>query len=352
MRRLFKKKRTLAVLSLLIIIIAAGAYHFFKPQPATPPANPVVVLGEITEQNIPLTISSLGNLLAPESTNLKTQQSGVISKIYFINGQTVKQGTLLVQLDDTAQRAQYNKDKAALLQAQAMYKRYQQLNQVDASVLSAVEMDQVFATYQEAKATLAGDAKTLAEMQIRAPFTGTLGATTLSIGSFLNVGDEIVPIVNNNDLEVVYPVPENVFGLVQVSQKTSLTSDAYPDKTFAGTVIFKAPLVDETSRSFNVRARVDAPQGLSPGMLVHITQILIPNRIVLAVPTSALVAEASGFAVYQVQNGKVIETYVQIGAQFGNYTEITNGLKAGDEIIVQGNEKVQPGMPVQAVSAS
>lgn len=352
MPRFFKSKKKLIFLVIILVTGLSLSYHFLKPVTTEKPNATLVVMGQVTEQNVPLTLSSLGNLLAPQSTMLATEQSGTISKIYFKNGQSVKQGTLLVQLDDTAQRATFNKDQAALIEAKAMYGRYVQLNKVDPSVLSRVQMDQVYATYQEAKATLDGDAKTLAEMQIRAPFAGVLGATTLSVGSFLNVGAEIVAIVNLNDLEAAYSVPETYFGTVALGQKVNFTSDAYPGKTFPGTVIFKSPLVDETSRSFLVRSRVDDPSGLSPGMLVHITQTLIADRMVLAVPTSALVSEVSGFGVYQVQEGHVIETYVQTGSQFGNYTEITSGLKLGDPIIIQGNEKVQPGMPVSIASGS
>jgi len=347
-----KRKKNWLIIVILISLIAVLAYHFLKPNKVFKIAPTHVITAPVVEHNIPLSLTSLGNLIAPEATMLSTEQAGTIKKIYFKNGQHVKQGALLVQLDDTSARSQYDKDKAALVEAEAMYHRYQELNRVDPTVLSKVQMDQVFATYQEAKATLKGDAKILAEMQIRAPFTGILGATNLSIGSYVNVGTEVVAIVNPNVLEVAYPVPEAYYGAVALGQKVSLISDAYPDQKFPGTVIYKAPLVNESSRSFIVRAQVDNPKGLSPGMLIHITQTLIAERNVLAVPTSALVAEVSGFGVYQIQDGKVIETYVKIGPQFGNYTEITDGLKTGDSIITVGTEKVQPGSIVATVSGS
>ncbi len=352
MRRILKRKKITFSLILTVIIIICITYYFLKPAKVVPAEPTSVVVTTVAEQNIPLTITSLGTLLAPESTMLSAEQAGVISKIYFTNGQQVQKNTLLVQLDNTAQLAAYNKDKAALIEAKTLYQRYQQLNKVDPSVLSQVQMDTVSAQYQEALATLQGDAKTLAEMQIRAPFMGVLGDTTLTTGSYLNIGSQVVAIVNLNDLEVSYPVPENNFGQVALGQKVSLTTDVYPNQVFTGTVVYKGPLVDPTSRSFTVRARVDHPAGLTPGMLIHITQILIPQRIVLAIPTSALIAEMSGFGVYQIKDGRVSETYVQVGSQFGNYTEIVSGLSAGQQVITQGNEKVQPGMPVQAVSGS
>lgn len=344
----FKRKKIILLTLLVLGVVASCCIYFkFKPQASpVPHVETTVKLGLVQQQNVPLSISSLGNLLAPESIMLSTQQSGMITKIYFKNGQRVKQGDLLVQLDDAAQRAAYNKDKAALYETQTQYNRYMQLKKVDPSILSQVQLDQVYAAYQEAKATLEGDTENLNQMQLRAPFSGILGATNVSVGSFLNVGAQIVALINPDDLEVAYPVPETSFDLVKLGQKVSLQTDAYPGKTFTGTVVFKGSLVDPTSRAFNVRARVDDPKGLTPGMLVRLTQILLAERQVIAVPTSALVAEMSGFAVYQVEAGKVIETYVKTGAQFGNYTEISSGLNVGDAIITEGNQKVQTGMQV------
>ncbi len=342
-----KPKRRIVLLIMIILVLISGGYLLFNANDNPTLTAPLVVVGPVTSQNVPLTILTLGNLVAPESTMLKSQQSGLVTQVYFKNGQAVKQGDLLLQLDASAQQATYNKDKAALYQAQTLYQRYTELNQVDPSVLAQAQIDQVYAKYQEAKATLQGDAEALAQMQIRAPFNGVLGATNISVGTFLNAGSEVVAIVNPNNLQVSYPVPEDDFALVALGQKVSLSSDAYPGTVFSGTVVYKGPLVDPNSRSFTVRAQVDNPTGLAEGMLIHITHVLTPNRMVLAVPTSALVSEMSGFGVYQVKNNKVVETYVQTGSQFGNYTEITSGLNPGDEIILQGNEKVEPGMSVK-----
>ncbi len=352
-KKYLRQKRVLTGVVLVALGLGFGAYEWM--QPAAMPVSQAVAVKVMPalEQNLPLVVTALGNLMAPQGTMLKAQQAGVIQEILFKNGQNVHAGQLLVQLNAQSQQAAYDQAEAALVNAKSLYTRYMSLNQEDPDVLSKMQIDQQYATYQEALATAAGMQKSLEDMQIRAPFSGTMGSTTLSVGSYLNAGDAVVAIVNRNDLEVVYQVPETDYALVKLGQKVNLTVDSYPGKTFAAVVDYQAPLVSASSHSFTVRAKVLNPQGLSPGMLMHVTHILQPARQVLAVPTISLISELSGFGVYEVQNHKVIEQYVKIGVQYQDQTEILSGLTPGAQVIVAGQEKVQPGQAVTAiVSAS
>jgi membrane fusion protein (multidrug efflux system) len=344
--RYLRKKKSLLALGVSIVLIGWGFYEWMQPGvvPAIPPTNVTVMT--INQQNLPLTVTALGNLIAPQATMLKAQQAGVVQDILFKNGQNVTAGQILVQLNAQAQQADYDQAEAALFNAKSQYDRYMSLNREDPEVLSKMQIDTVYASYQEAAATLAGMKKNLEDMKVVAPFSGTLGSTTLSVGSYLNAGDSIVAIVDRNHLEVVYQVPETNYALVKIGQDVDLTVDSYPGKQFAAKVNYIAPLISATSHSFTVRAAVLNPQGLSPGMLMHVTQVLQASRPVLAVPTMSLIAELSGFGVYEVQNNKVIEQYVTIGGQYKDQTEILSGLTPGAQVIIAGQEKVEPGQQV------
>ena len=347
-KKYLRQTRVKVGIVILVMALAYGIYMSMQPDlaPAATPIAVTVILA--TKQNLPLTVTALGNLIAPQGTMLKVQQAGVIQSILFANGQNVEAGQRLVQLNDRAEQAAYDQAAAALFNAKSQYDRYMSLNQQDPDVLSKMQIDTMAATYQEAVANLAGMKKNLEDMQIRAPFSGTMGSTTLSVGSYLNAGDSVVAIVNRNDLEVVYQVPETDYALVKLGQKVSLTVDSYPGQTFAAVVNYLAPLVSATSHSFTVRAKLLNPQGLLPGMLMHVTHVLQAARPVLTVPTISLVSELSGFGVYEVQNNKVVEQYVTIGAQYNDQTEILSGLTLGAKVIVAGQEKVEPGQSVTA----
>ncbi len=353
--KFFKLKRRSSILILILILLLAGVwgYFYFEEDSAVLQVNrPVVVMAMVEEQNVPLVVNVIGNVLSVNATMLKAQQSGVITAMLFHNGENVSRGQLLVQINNASQEAAYNNANAALFQAQSMYRRYTELSHTDPAVLSKIAIEQVYASFQQAKANVAEVAETLNETEVRAPFSGTVGSSTLSVGSYLNVSDDVVAIVNLKDLEVVYQVPENNYAHAAIGQNVELMTDAYPDKTFHAVVDYVAPMVDTDSRSFTVRARVLDGVGLSPGMLMHVHHTLLPQHTVLAVPTVSLVADMTGFGVYEVKNGLVVEKYVTIGAQNGDFTEIISGLAAGDAIMIKGQQKVSSGSRVSIASTS
>jgi len=346
LRRRFFRKRIVLIISILLVLIGYGVYKWSVPTKVQRSSPILVAVTPAVEKNIPLIVTALGNLVAPQGIMLKSQRAGIIQNILFKNGENVRAGQLLVQLNAQSQQAAYDEAQAALFNAKSLYDRYMSLNKEDPTVLSKMQIDQQYATYQEALARLSGMKKDLNDMQIRAPFTGTMGSTDLSVGSYLNAGDPVVAIVNRNDLEVVYQISESDYALVQLGQSVNLTVDSYPGQTFEALVNYKAPLVSASSHSFTVRARLLNPKGLSPGMLMHVSHILESTRQVLAVPTVSLISELSGFGVYEVENGKVIEKFVTIGGAYYDNTAIISGLSVGDQVIVSGQEKVQPGQQV------
>lgn len=349
-------KRRRIGLIILILIVAGLSYLIWQrvaPEP-TPKITPVAVeVTPVQYQNVPIAVNAIGSLIAPNSTNLKAQQAGVVKKIYFKNGQNVKEDQLLVELDPTQYQDLYENAKAAMLVQKSTYDRYIALQQEDPEVLSKLQIDQALGAYQQALATMDAAKEKVDNMSIRAPFAGTASSTNLAEGSYVNQGDSIITIVDRNTLEVSYSLPENYYGQVKVGQTVTFTSDAYPAKTFNAIVDYVSPLVSEQNRAFSIRALYNnKTQLLSPGMLVNLSQLLNANNKVLAVPAISLVTDMTGYAVYTIQNGKVLQVPVQIGSRFGSWVEVISGLKEGDQVISAGQEKVQPGSSVTISSGN
>ena len=343
-----------AVVVLLLIISWFLYLVYQRLMPSAPPsAMPTAV--EVTPaqyQNIPVTVNAIGSLAAPQSTMLKAQVGGVVTNIAFKNGQNVVEGQLLIQLDNAEYQAMYQKAWATMSVAKITYDRYEALEKEAPDALSKLQVDQVYSTYKESEAALAAAAKQLSNMQIRAPFNGVVGSTTLAVGSYVNQGDQLVAVVNRKILEITYNLPESYYGEVKLGQKVSFTSDAYPGITFGALVDYIAPLVSQQNRAFSVRALVgEHAEQLSPGMLVNLTQVLNPSNRILAVPALSLVADMSGYAVYTIEGGKVLSLPVQIGARFGDWVAVTSGVTAGASIISAGQEKVQPGSSVTVIDS-
>jgi RND family efflux transporter MFP subunit len=349
------RKRLLWIVLLFICLLTLTYLIYQRISEDKPPvAGPILVATTPAQyQNIPITVNAIGTLLAPEGTMLKAQEAGVVTKILFKNGQQVHAGQLLVQLNNLKSQALYQKAYAAMIEAQDTYNRYVALNKSAPEVLSKIQMDQVYSNYQQAQANLKAAAQEVQAMQITAPFSGTMGATTLTIGSYVQQGAEVVAIINRETLEASYTLPESYYGQVQVGQRVHFTSDAYPGIIFKASVDYVAPLVSQQNRSFSVRALVSDQQAqLSPGMLINVTQILNPAHRALVIPAVSLITDMSGYGVYIIQDGKVLELPVEVGMRFGSLIEITSGLTEGTAVISAGQEKVQPGSSVTTVNTS
>jgi membrane fusion protein (multidrug efflux system) len=353
------KKKIFGIIC-LIILAAIAAYVYFganqnQAAPITVPPTDVKV-ATVQQQIIPLTANAMGTLIAPESIIIKSQQSGTVSGIYFKSGVEVKQGDLLLTLDNTSEMSAYLKAKAAMWQAEVHLQRYQLLADQSKTIgwaISKDDIDTAKSNYEQSKALLAQAEQNLDETKIYAPFDGALGVTNLAMGSYVQVGDDIVPIVNKQHLLVEYSLPETDYAYVKVGQQVKLKTDAYPDKEFVGIVSYIDPQVDAISRSFIVRATIDnKDEALSPGMLVSVTHVLDPSRSVMAIPSVSVVPEVSGYGVFVVQQNKANEVIIKIGQRYGDWVQVISGLKIGDQVVYSGQEKLSPGMPVNIVSGS
>ncbi len=362
------KKKWVGLLIVVIILIAAALYYFQRPQAVAVHAAPVMVQEvSVTTQNVPLLAQALGNVLAPDNVMLKALQAGQITAAYIKQGEQVKKGQLLLTINNVQQKANIAKDKAALVQAQSDYQRYQTLMKKQAT--SQSELDQYEANYFQAKATLDYHQLSLQQTNIVAPFDGIVGApqavrgqvdqqgnslsniTQIAVGSYVNIGDELVQLVNLSHLQVQYDLPGDNLSLCKVGQAVLLSTQAYPGKIIHATVSYVSPSVSEQTGTFTVYATLsDTDIFLEPGLFVTVSQVLIPTREVLALPGLAVASDLSGYYVYVIEQGKLKQVNVKIGQRVGSWVEIKSGLKAGDKVIGANLDSLQPGMAVQVAS--
>lgn len=341
----------------VVLIIAAGALgiYFYQAKPSAVVSPAVIAVSTTPAQikNIPIVANAMGTLLAPQSTTLQAQQAGIITGIYFSSGQEVKKGTLLFTLDNTQQKAAYLKAQAAYIEAKEQYHRYQVLMKQQGPIVSQSDFDQVESTYKQAQADLNQAQENLAETRVSAPFDGKLGATGLAVGSLVQVGSDLVPIVNLHNIVIEYVLSETYFSYAKAGQTLEMKTDVYPGKVFNATVNYISPQIDSVNRTFTVRASVpNNDELLTPGMLMSVVHVLAPIHKVLAIPAISLIPDVSGYGVYIVKDNKVSEVFVAVGQQYNQWAEILGGLNPGDQVISAGQQKVSPGMTVNVVSSS
>jgi len=349
------KKWWITGLIIIVIIFAIVVLvHRLHPKSRKLVVKPIPVqLVTAKIQNTPLVAQAIGRLVTTQSIILQAQQTGEVTATYVRDGQYVHQNQLILTIENTPQLAAYNQALASYWNAKQAYGRAMQLNQYQKGIEAQSDVDAATATYRQAEATLMSAKKNLAETRVVAPFSGNLGVMQVTAGSYVQTGDQLVPLVNRQTLYAQYSLPQTDYALVRIGQKVDVTTASYPGKTFHGLVTYIAPQVDQNSSAFQIRAKIDNRNNqLSPGMLIQIQHVLIPKRNVLVIPAISLVPGLQGYSVFRIKNGKVYATHVVVGERFQQWVVITSGLQAGDQVIASGNTKAQLGNQVTVVKSS
>jgi len=306
-----------------------------------------VYVEQVKSGNIPVEAHVIGTLTAAKNVQITPEIAGHVAKIYFQNGGVfVKQGTPLVQLDDRASRAKLESDKANLTYSEVDYHRKVLLGKQGA--ISQQAIDAALADLKTKNATVQESQVEVDKMLLVAPFDGVLGKFNISPGDYVTVGQKIVTITDIVHLRVEYSVSEKYLSQLKPGQKVKITTSAYPQNEFTGTVAFISPTINDQDHTISLYADVTNDQRLlTAGLFVNITQQLGIETNALIVSADSLVPMIDGQQVYKVINDKVLAVPVIIGQRIQNSVQITSGVSVGDKIVVAGQQKLKDGALVE-----
>jgi membrane fusion protein (multidrug efflux system) len=347
------------LLLLVAVALLAGAGYYWKvsagrastaktagPPPAAsaqralPVKAGLVVTGRITED-----VTAVGTLLANESIMIRPEVEGRISGIHFAEGQLVRQGARLVTLDSSEIEAQLAANKAELNLNRNRMRRAEELqakNFISAEALDVARenLNQSLARQSEVQAKLD-------KMTIKAPFEGVAGLRQVSPGAYVKAGQDIARLEGIGTLKLDFRVPEIFLRKIRTNQEAQVSLDAFPGEAFRGAIYAIEPAVDEQTRTVLLRARVPNPGvRLKPGMFARVTLVLDTRENAMLVPEQALVPRGTDRYVFRLVEGKAALTKVEIGLRRPGEVEIVRGLKPGDNIVVDGQLRLQDGSPV------
>jgi membrane fusion protein (multidrug efflux system) len=296
-------------------------------------------------------IQAVGSLRSNESVVVRPELAGRIVQFNFDEGQKVRKGQLLVQLDATVPRAELVQMQAALSLAKSNYERAQELFKRNAGTERALDEARAKLRNDEAAVRLA-EAR-LEKYALSAPFDGVIGLRKVSIGDFVNAGADLVNLEQIDPLKVDFRVPEVFLASLRVGQRIAVTVDALPGREFGGEVYAIDPLVDASGRAVVIRARIANPDDtLRPGLFARVSLVVDEKLEAVFVPEQSLVPVNDQLFVFKVvdgpQGGKVVAfTKVKLGERRKGEAEVVEGLKPGDVVVTAGLLKVRDGMPVQ-----
>jgi RND family efflux transporter MFP subunit len=202
---------------------------------------------------------AVGSLRSRQSVMLRPEVAGRVKQLGFTDGQRVRKGQVLVQLDDVLQRAEIKQAKAQVSIAVANLKRNQEL--VAQNFVAQRVLEETAANLQVAEAQLALSCARLSRMAILAPFDGTVGLRNVNIGDFVKDGADLINLEDISSMYVDFRLPERFQGKLRMQQPVDLTLDAYPGRAFKARIEAIDPLLDVNGRSVGVRALLPNTMG-------------------------------------------------------------------------------------------
>ncbi len=303
-------------------------------------------------------VQAVGSLKSSQGVMLRPEVSGRIARLGFSEGQRVRRGQLLVQLDDTLQRAQLQQAEAQASIARTNLQRSREL--LAQNFVSQSAVDQNGASLQVAEAQVALAQAQLARMRVLAPFDGTAGLKQVDMGDYVKDGADIVNIEDLTALTVQFAVPERYIDRLRVGQPVEVAVDALPGRSFKGRVRAVDSQVDANGRALQVLAQVDNPGALlKPGMFARPRVIFSVREGAVVVPEEALVPLGAQQFVFKVVDGpegqKVSQRLeAKIGLRLPGKVEIVEGLQAGDVVATAGQTRLlrSDSLPVRVIDIS
>ncbi len=363
-------KALYSVIAVVGIAAASGAAWWYQRQPATttPPATtsaatgtagaprlPAVEIARVELMTLADEAQAVGSLRSRQSVVLRPEVSGRVTQLNFRDGDRVRRGQLLVQLDDQLPLAQVQQAQAELSIAEANHKRNQEL--VAQNFISRRSVDESAANLQVAQAKLALARATAARLRITAPFDGIAGIRNTSVGDYLKDGTDIVNIEDIDAMYVDFRLPERLQGKLRRGQSALVDLDALPGQRFTAVVQAIDPLVDANGRSVGVRGCIDNRRLLlRPGMFARVTAVFGEREQARVIPEEAVVPQAGRQFVIKLVDGPdrdtriALRVAVKVGIRRPGRVEILEGLQAGDVVVTAGQQRVQKdGMPVRVI---
>jgi membrane fusion protein (multidrug efflux system) len=312
--------------------------------------GPVAVeIGKVQRLRLVDDAVAVGTLSSRQSVTLRPEVSGRVATIGFGDGQRVRRGQLLVQLDDTLQKAQLRQAEAQAGIAQTQMQRNRDL--VAQNFVSQSALDQSAAALEVALAQVALAQAQLSRMRVLAPFDGQAGIRMFNVGDYVKDGADLVHIEDTSQVWVDFRLPERYLARVKPGLAVAVAVDALPGQTYAGQIEALDAQVDADGRSLLVRARLDNRDGsLRPGMFARATTVLGVRDNALVVPEEALVPQGGKQYVIKVvdgDKGKVSQRLeARVGLRVPGRAEVLDGLKEGDVVVTAGQARLMRGEPL------
>ena len=368
-----KKTSRVAPAAVFALLILSGSAYWWQnkgaqaktlPSTATPgtaAAEPgkgagaagavAVEAGRVEALDLSVDAQAIGTLRARQSVLLRPEVSGRIVKLGFVDGQPVRKGQILVQLDDSLQAAQLLQAEAQASIASSHLKRNREL--LAQNFVSASVVDQALSNLQVAEAQVALSRAQLGRMQVRAPFDGVAGIRAVNLGDYVKDGSDLVGLEDSTSLWVDFRLPERFVPQLKLGQAVELALDALPGRKFKAKVEALDTQLEANGRSLLVRAQLEGVHSeLRSGLFARVRVLFATHQNALLVPEEALVPQGGKQYIIKLVPGvdgkgggapTAQRLEAKIGLRMPGKVELLEGVQAGDRVVTAGQSKLLKG---------
>jgi len=356
------------VLALAVCAVLAGCGQSKKARASAPPPPVPVGVAAVKEGDFNVYLTGLGTVQAFNTVALKTRIDGQIMQVNFTEGQDVKAGELLIQIDPRPYQvalaqaeANLQKDEAQLNNAKAQYERNKVL--YEQGVIAKQDLDTMQASFGTFEGTIAADKAAienaklnLTYCRITSPINGRVGLRQVDPGNYVTAAGNtpMLTITQLHPISLVFTLPEDQLQQVEqrMRQGGKLEVDAYSrddaTKLATGTLLTVNNQIDPTTGTVQLKATFDNPDNaLWPNQFVNAHLLLKTLKNAITAPASALQRGPEGTFVYAVDSNNTVQMRpIDVALTQGSTVVIQKGLQNGDRVVTDGQEKLQAGMRV------
>jgi membrane fusion protein, multidrug efflux system len=367
-----QRRIIIGVAALAAVVLA---WLWLRPQAATAgnaPAPVAVDVATVQQADVPVYLEGLGTVQAFYTVTVSARVDGQVEKIGFTEGQDVKTGALLAQIDPRPFQAALgvavatrDKDRAALANAHLDLQRYELLAPEDLASKQTVDTQK--ALIAQLTAQLKSDAAAIDNARtqldytsIRSPIDGRTGIRQVDPGNNVHAADSagIVVVTQIEPISVIFSLPEEAFARLSAALQrgpvpaVALSRDGR-EQLDEGTVALIDNQIDQTTGTLRVKATLPNRQRtLWPGEFVNMRVLALVQRQVLTIPASAIERGPDGLFTYRVQaDSSVAVAPITTGATSNDVVVVESGLKAGERVVASNQYRLQPGARIRANSA-
>lgn len=296
-------------------------------------------------QKVDFDIIKTGALNPIKSSQIMVQSQGLVTQINFDLGTKVSEGQVIGRLDGRLVQLALEQSELALAKLEVDYERYKEL--YAGGGISEVNFKDVEFNYNNTKVQVEQARKQVANTSIKAPISGEIVMKNIEVGEFANPGAPLGQVVDVSELKVNVKVSESDAYLIEKGMTVKVTSPNFPQEVFEGKITFVSPQGD-AAHNYSVEAVIpNKNKKLKAGTFVYVQFTKELNREEIIIPRSAFPQSVKTPVIYVVEGNKAVLKTITVGSEVGDGIIVLDGLKPGDQVIVNGQINLTNGTEIK-----